>query len=192
MYVGWLSRVWRWRRVTQDDFDYMVQCDWSNRSSMICNSFENSSTPVILTFLCFCSPVPPPPPRHSGHTSAVSGGNVHPERDPGGVLPGCHQQCFPMVPGGCGTTGAPLHFVARCLSGLYTRTQTSRQRHSITFPFSHRLQHPGPEHSAGLRQGRRVPPQVRLGLKPLYSCAVNRLDVYWSPVIDWWPARGVP
>lgn len=59
-------------------------------------------------------------PCLSGHTSAVPGGDVYPERYPGGVLPRCDQQCLSMVPGGCGPTGAPLHCAALCFSGLYT------------------------------------------------------------------------
>lgn len=103
----------------------------------------------------------------SGHAAAVPGGDVHPERHPGGVLPRCDQQRLPMVPGSCGPIGAPLHFVAHRLSGLHTWTQTSRQHHTVPVPLPHRLQHPGPEHSAGLRQGGRVPPQVSLSLKLL-------------------------
>lgn len=106
-------------------------------------------------------------PRLSGHTPAVPGGDVHPERYPRGVLPGRDQQCLPMVSGSCWPTGHPLYRVARRLSGLHTRAQASGQHHAVTFPLPHCLQHPGPEHGAGLWQGRRVPPKVRLSLKPV-------------------------
>lgn len=134
---------------------------------------DNSIFLIVLDTLMKSFSVFPP----SGHPTALPGWDVHPERDPGFLLPSRHQQCFPVVSSCRGSSGLALHGSPLRLQGFYPGAKAPGQQDDVTLHVPHHLQHSGSDNAAGLRPGPGLPQKVEMGTTKF---AMSILIMTWT------------